>query len=101
MIDSAFSTGKSYYSQLFLEERKHIVKEKRKAKCITDNFEISSNEENSKEKILIKEIIVNNKLSIMIMSFLKEQFLTMSFLREKFLIVSFWGNNFNKYLSCF
>ena len=39
---------------------------------------------------------MKNKLSIMIMSFLKEQFLTMSFLREKFLIVSFWGSNFNK-----
>ena len=42
MIDSVFRTGKNYYPQVFLEECKYVVKEKKMPKFITDNIEISS-----------------------------------------------------------
>ena len=42
MIDSVFRTGKNYFSQVFLEERKYVVKEKRMPEYITDDIEISS-----------------------------------------------------------
>ena len=63
MIESAFSTGKIYYSQVLLEECKHVVEEKKILEYITEDIELSpddsntedsnegnSNEENSDEK---------------------------------------------------
>ena len=56
LIDSVFRTGKNYYSQVFLEECKYVVKEKKMPKYITDDVKISSDknsdEENSNKKKL-------------------------------------------------
>ena len=41
MIDSAFKKDKNHYLQVFLEEGKFIVKEKRMSKYITDDINIS------------------------------------------------------------
>ena len=61
-IDSGFQTGKNYYPQVFLEECKYIVKEKKIPKYIIDDIEISSDsdrqnsdKENSDEEILDEE----------------------------------------------
>ena len=50
LIDSIFKMGKNCYPQVFLEEFKHVVKEKKMSECITDDSQISSNED-SDEKI--------------------------------------------------
>ena len=57
MINFVFRIGKNYYSQVFLEEFKYVVKEKKIPKYIIDDREISfdsdkSNydEENSSEE---------------------------------------------------
>ena len=56
MIDSVFRTGKNYYPQVFLEECKYVVKEKKIPKYINDDIEIyysdrkNSDEENSDEE---------------------------------------------------
>ena len=58
LINSVFRIGNNYYPQVFLEECKHVVKEKKMPKYITGNMEISSddsdkedsNEENSDEE---------------------------------------------------
>ena len=62
MIYSVFRTGKNYYPQVFLEECKYVIKEKKMPEYITDDIEISSdsdredsdkeifNEENSVEE---------------------------------------------------
>ena len=62
LIDSVFQTGKNYYPQVFLEECKYIVKEKKIPKYIIDDTEISSDsdrqnsdKENSDEEILDEE----------------------------------------------
>ena len=63
MIDFVFRTGKSYYPQVFFEERKYVVQEKEMPEFITDNIEISfhdsdkedSDEENSNEENCDKE----------------------------------------------
>ena len=56
MIDSVFRTAKNYYLQVFVEERKYIVKEKKVPKYIalmtkifSDSDREDSNEENSNE----------------------------------------------------
>ena len=51
LIDSVFRTGKNYYPQVFLEECKYVVKEKKITKYIIDDIEISSDSdrENSEE----------------------------------------------------
>ena len=61
MIDSVFRTGKNYYPQVFVEEYKYVVKEKKMSRHIADDIEIpsdsdrkesdaeNSNEENSDE----------------------------------------------------
>ena len=53
MIASVFRTGKSYYSQVFLEECKYVVEEKKIPEYITDDIEISSDSdrEDSDEEI--------------------------------------------------
>ena len=62
LFDSVFRTGKDYYPQVFLDECKDVVKEKKILKYIIDDIEISSDsdrencdeetsdEENSDEK---------------------------------------------------
>ena len=57
LMDSVFRTGKKYYSQVFLEDCKYIIKEKEIPKYIIDDIEISSDfdredsdEENSNEE---------------------------------------------------
>ena len=47
MIDSVFRKGKNYTPQVFFEGCKYIFKEKHMSKYITDNFEVSWDEENS------------------------------------------------------
>ena len=42
MIDSAFRTGKNYYSQVFLEECKYVFKKKKMPEYITNKIEIYS-----------------------------------------------------------
>ena len=44
LIDSVYKKDKNYYPQVFFEECKYVVKEKKKSKFITDNMEISSDE---------------------------------------------------------
>ena len=39
LIDSLFEPCKNYYPQVFLEERKHIVQEKKLTRYITDNLQ--------------------------------------------------------------
>ena len=57
MIDSVFRAGKNYYPQVFLEECKYVVKEKKIPKYIIVDIEISSNSdrENSDEENSDKE----------------------------------------------
>ena len=47
LIDSVYRKDKDYYPQVFLEECKCIVKEKKKSKFITDNVETSSDDSNT------------------------------------------------------
>ena len=42
LIDSVFRKGKNYYPQVFVEECKHVVKEKKMPKYITANIEVFS-----------------------------------------------------------
>ena len=65
MISSVFRTGKNYYPEVFLEECKYIVKEKKIPKYIIDNIEISfdfdrenSDEQNSGKENLMKKILM-------------------------------------------
>ena len=59
MIDLIYREDKNYYPQLFLKGCKHVVKEKKMSKFVTDDIEISSDDsdkENSGEKNSDKEI---------------------------------------------
>ena len=53
-IDSIFGMGKNYYPQVILEECKRILKEKEVTRHITENLEISSDENISDEKRFIE-----------------------------------------------
>ena len=63
LIDSVFRTGKNYYPQVFIEECKYVVKEKKMHEYITNDIEIfsddsdkeNSDEENSNEENSIEE----------------------------------------------
>ena len=58
MIDFVFRTGENYYPQVFVEECKYTVKEKKLPEYITYYIEISSddsNREDSDEKISNEE----------------------------------------------
>ena len=44
MLGSVFKMGKNYFPQVFLEECKYIVKEKKMRKFINDDLGISSDE---------------------------------------------------------
>ena len=52
VINSVFRTDNNYYPRVFLEECKHVVKEKKMPEYITDDIDISSDSdrENSDEK---------------------------------------------------
>ena len=53
LIDSVYRKDKDYYTKVFLEECKYIVKEKKMSKFFTDNIEIScddSDRENCDEE---------------------------------------------------
>ena len=58
LINSIFRKDKDYYPQVFLEEFKYVVKEKKTSKLITEDIEtssddsdrVNSDEENSNEK---------------------------------------------------
>ena len=58
MIDPIYKKDKNYYPQVFLEECKYVVKEKKASKFITDYIEISSEDsdrENPDEEISNEE----------------------------------------------
>ena len=59
LIDSVFRTGKNFYPQVFLQECKCVVKEKKIPKYIIDNIEIFSDSEegNSDEDNYDEEIL--------------------------------------------
>ena len=42
LIDSVFRKGKNYYPQVFVEECKYVVKEKKMPEYITANIEVFS-----------------------------------------------------------
>ena len=55
MINSVFRTGKNYYPEVFLVERKYVVKEKKIPNYVIDDIEISSYSDSDQE-ILMKKI---------------------------------------------
>ena len=50
LIDFCLKMGKNYYSQLFLEGCKHVVKEKEVTRHITEDLEFSSHLDESDEE---------------------------------------------------
>ena len=54
-IGSVFRTGKNYFPQVFLEECKYVVKEKKIHNYFTGDVEVPSDEENSDEENSDKE----------------------------------------------
>ena len=54
LIDPVFRTGKNYYSQVFVEECKYVVKEKKIPKYIIDNYIVFLKKENKKSVIIVK-----------------------------------------------
>ena len=65
MNSSVFKTGKNYYPEVFLEECKYVIKEKKIHKYITDDIEISSDsdEENSDEENSDEKKIKNTNIT--------------------------------------
>ena len=57
LIDTVFRTGKNYYPQVFLEECKYIVKEKKIHNYFIDDMEVfsDSDKENLLEKIQLEK----------------------------------------------
>ena len=49
MIDFVFKTSKNYYPQVFLEECKYIVKEKKMSEYITDETGSSSGDSDKED----------------------------------------------------
>ena len=49
LINLVFRTDKDYYSQMFLEECKYIIKENEMLKYITNDVEVSSDESDKKD----------------------------------------------------
>ena len=50
MIDSVFKAGKNYYPQVFLEECKYVVNEKKIPTYIYNDISSNSDRENSNEE---------------------------------------------------
>ena len=61
MIDSIFRTGNNYHPQVFLEECKYVVKEKKMLKYIIDKIEILTKKFLVK-KFLMKKILMKKML---------------------------------------
>ena len=57
LIDFAFSTVKNSYPQVFLEECKYVVKEKKIPKYITDDKEISSDSDRENSDKVNPEVV--------------------------------------------
>ena len=57
LIASVFKTGKNYYPQVFLEECKYIIKEKKVIRYITDDLEISSGDSDEEYFSFYKHVI--------------------------------------------
>ena len=55
LIESVFRTGINFYPEVFLEDCKYVVKEKKIPKYITDDLEVfsDSDRKNSVEQIFI------------------------------------------------
>ena len=51
LIDSVFEMGTKYYPQVFSEECKYIVKEKKVTRYITEDLEISSDESDESDEV--------------------------------------------------
>ena len=62
LINSVFRAGNNYYPQVFLEQCKYVIKDKKINNCVTDDVEISSgsDEDNSNEQILEKNQMKKN-----------------------------------------
>ena len=58
LIDSVFRTGENYYPQVFLEEFKYVVKEKKMSEYITDNIEILSDSDRKNTDKIYKMCLV-------------------------------------------
>ena len=61
LIDSVFTTGNIYHPQVFLEECKYVVKEKKMLKYIIDKIEILTKKFLVK-KFLMKKILMKKML---------------------------------------
>ena len=61
LIDSIFRTGNNYHPQVFLEECKYVVKEKKMLKYIIDKIEILTKKFLVK-KFLMKKILMKKML---------------------------------------
>ena len=93
LIDSVFRVGKNYNPQVFLEECKYAVIEKKMRKYITEDLEIYSSdkisdEENSDKENSDQESVVKKKMSFWESNFKNVFFegliLEIYFLREQF-----------------
>ena len=69
LLDSVYKKDNKYYTQVFLEERKYVVKEKKIHNYIIEDVHISSHSDEEDllykiqmEKILIMKKILMNKL---------------------------------------
>ena len=62
LIGSVFRTGKNHYPQVFLEECKHVVKEKKIHDYIINDVEKSADEEIQMKKILMKKMLAKKNL---------------------------------------
>ena len=58
LLDSIFRTGRNYYTQVFLEECKYVIKEKKISRYIIDDAEISS--DSDEETLLEKNQMKKN-----------------------------------------
>ena len=109
LIDSVFRTGKNYYPQVFLEECKYVVKEKKRIpKCIIDDTEISSDsdkeksdEENSYEEKSDEEIFekIQIKKKILMKKILVKKILGKKILMKKINFFSTYRNITKNYLT--
>ena len=63
MIDCAFRTGSNYYPQVFFEEFKYVVPEKKSPGFITGNIEISSDSDKKNSDKNYKNASITNKNS--------------------------------------
>ena len=61
LTDSVLKIGKNYYSQVFLEECKYIIKDKKINKYISNNLEISfdDSDKESLDMSIISTLLMN------------------------------------------